>query len=69
LDHPHYTRPPEVEGLSVPEVLMSGDHRKIALWRRKQSLGRTYLRRPELLEKMNLSEEDNALLENFISEI
>lgn len=68
LDYPHYTRPAEIEGHCVPEVLMSGDHRKIALWRRKQSLGRTYLRRPELLGKMSLSDEDIMLLASFISE-
>ena len=68
LDYPHYTRPAEIEGHAVPEVLMSGDHGKIASWRRKQSLGRTYLRRPELLEKMSLSDEDIMLLESFLED-
>jgi tRNA (guanine37-N1)-methyltransferase len=68
LDYPHYTRPAEIEGQAVPEVLMSGDHGKIASWRRKQSLGRTYLRRPELLEKMSLSDEDIMLLESFLED-
>lgn len=68
LDYPHYTRPAELEGRAVPEVLMSGDHGKIALWRRQQSLGRTYLRRPELLEKISLSDEDIMLLERFLED-
>jgi tRNA (guanine37-N1)-methyltransferase len=68
LDYPHYTRPAQIEGHAVPEVLMSGNHGKIASWRRKQSLGRTYLRRPELLEKMSLSDEDIMLLESFLED-
>jgi tRNA (guanine37-N1)-methyltransferase len=68
LDYPHYTRPAEFEGHAVPEVLMSGDHGKIALWRRQQSLGRTYLRRPEFLETMSLSDEDIMLLEMFLED-
>ena len=68
LDYPHYTRPAEIEGHAVPEVLMSGNHGKIASWRRKQSLGRTYLRRPELLENMSLSDEDIILLESFLED-
>jgi len=68
LDCPHYTRPEEVEGLQVPSVLLSGDHRAIARWRRKQSLGRTWLRRPELLEKLDLDEESKTLLAEFIKE-
>jgi len=68
LDYPHYTRPAEIEGHAVPEVLMSGNHGKIDSWRRKQSLGRTYLRRPELLEKMSLSDEDIMLLESFLED-
>ena len=68
LDYPHYTRPAEIEGHAVPAVLTSGDHGKIASWRRKQSLGRTYLRRPELLEKMSLSDEDIMLRESFLED-
>ena len=68
LDYPHYTRPAQIEGHAVPEVLMSGNHGKIASWRRKQSLGRTYLRRPKLLEKMSLSDEDIMLLESFLED-
>jgi tRNA (guanine37-N1)-methyltransferase len=65
LDCQHYTRPEEVEGLAVPPVLLSGDHRAIERWRRKQSLGRTWLRRPELLEKLALDTESEALLAAF----
>lgn len=68
LDYPHYTRPEEVEGQVVPPVLLSGDHRAINRWRRKQSLGRTWLRRPELLEKLALDEESETLLAAFIDE-
>ncbi len=62
LEHPHYTRPPEFEGRSVPEVLLSGDHAKVARWRREQSLRRTLARRPELLESADLDGADRAFL-------
>lgn len=68
LDHPHYTRPEELNDQSVPEVLLGGDHEAIRQWRLKQSLGRTWLRRPDLLEKEQLSDEQQALLEQFIAE-
>lgn len=68
LDHPHYTRPEEIEGRQVPAILVSGDHKAIERWRLKQALGRTWLRRPDLLGKRQLSEEDRALLEEFIRE-
>ena len=68
LDCQHYTRPEKVEGLEVPPVLLSGDHGAIARWRRKQSLGRTWLRRPELLQRMDLDTESKALLAEFIQE-
>jgi tRNA (guanine37-N1)-methyltransferase len=68
LDCPHYTRPEEVEGLQVPPVLLSGDHGAIEQWRRKQSLGRTWLRRPDLLEGLQLDEESIALLAEFKAE-
>lgn len=68
LDCPHYTRPEEIAGLRVPDVLLSGHHGQIARWRRKQALGRTWLRRPELLERQTLSDEDNDLLQEFIRE-
>jgi len=68
LDCPHYTRPEDVDGLTVPPVLLSGDHGAIARWRRKQSLGRTWLRRPELLENLQLDAESKALLAEFKAE-
>ena len=68
LDYPHYTRPEEIDGKRVPEVLMCGDHAAIRRWRRKQALGRTWLRRPELLEKLELSVDERILLHEFISE-
>jgi tRNA (guanine37-N1)-methyltransferase len=68
LDCPHYTRPEEIAGLRVPDVLLSGHHGDIAKWRRKQALGRTWLRRPEIVEKQELSDEDQLLLDEFIRE-
>jgi len=68
LDCQHYTRPEEVEGLVVPPVLLSGDHRAIERWRKQQSLGRTWLRRPELLDKLALDTESEALLAAFKDE-
>lgn len=65
LDCPHYTRPECYKGRSVPQVLISGDHRKIARWRRMQALGRTWERRPELLNMSNLAAEERALLEEY----
>lgn len=65
LDCPHYTRPEVYEGMAVPEVLLSGHHENIRRWRLKQALGRTWLRRPELLEGRNLSSEEARLLEEF----
>lgn len=68
LDCPHYTRPSEIEGRGVPEVLLSGDHDAIRQWRLKQSLGRTWLRRPDLLAVKPLDTEKTRLLEEFIIE-
>ena len=68
LDYPHYTRPEELEGRRVPEVLLSGDHAAIRRWRLQQALGRTWQRRPELLEKLELSADERALLDEFIHE-
>lgn len=68
LDCPHYTRPEEFAGQRVPEVLLSGNHELIRRWRLKQSLGRTWLRRPELLEGLTLSKEQQQLLAEFIRE-
>ena len=65
LDHPHYTRPEVYENEGVPPVLLSGNHADIARWRLKQALGRTWLRRPDLLEKRKLSREEARLLEEF----
>ncbi len=65
LDCPHYTRPEVYEGVPVPAVLMSGNHAEIERWRLKQSLGRTWSRRPELLAKLKLSAEQQALLEEY----
>ncbi|GMG75704.1 MULTISPECIES: tRNA (guanosine(37)-N1)-methyltransferase TrmD [Priestia] len=62
LEHPHYTRPADFRGLMVPEVLMSGNHKKIEQWRQKESLKRTLLRRPDMLEKMELTEEQKKLV-------
>ena len=62
LEYPQYTRPPEFRGLRVPEVLLSGDHRAIARWRREESLRRTLERRPDLLSSADLSESDRAFL-------
>jgi len=67
LEYPHYTRPPEFRGWRVPEILLSGDHAKIAKWRHEQSLLRTLERRPDLLDTASLSEEDMAFLENMKS--
>ncbi|MFZ5589923.1 MAG: tRNA (guanosine(37)-N1)-methyltransferase TrmD [Pseudomonadota bacterium] len=68
LDTPHYTRPEEIGGLRVPEVLLGGDHQAIARWRQKQALGRTWLRRPDLIEKLELSAQQRRLLDEFIQE-
>ena len=68
LDCPHYTRPPEFRGLTVPEVLTSGNHAAIERWRRKQALGRTWERRRDLLEGRELSAEDRRLLEDYLRE-
>jgi len=62
LEYPHYTRPPEFRGLRVPDVLLSGDHARIAKWRRQQALLRTRQRRPDLLMKADLSDSDRAFL-------
>lgn len=69
LDHPHYTRPEAFEGQKVPAVLLSGDHQAVARWRLKQALGRTWLRRPDLLSRLTLSVEQRRLLEEFKSEM
>jgi tRNA (guanine37-N1)-methyltransferase len=68
LDHPHFTRPAEVGGRVVPEVLLSGDHARIRRWRRKESLRATRERRPDLLERAALSAADQALLREIENE-
>jgi tRNA (guanine37-N1)-methyltransferase len=66
LDCPHYTRPEVIDGRVVPPVLMSGDHEQIRRWRLKQALGRTWSRRPDLLQDRGLSDEEQALLDDYI---
>ena len=68
LDYPHYTRPEEIDGKRVPDVLISGNHSLIDRWRRKQALGRTWQRRPDLLEALQLDAEQQELLIEFITE-
>ena len=68
LDCPHYTRPENLDGMDVPAVLLSGDHEKIRLWRLQQSIGRTFLRRPEIFENLALTAEQTALLAQFVNE-
>lgn len=65
LDCPHYTRPEEYEGRRVPQVLLNGHHKEIEQWRLKQSLGRTWLRRPDLLQGRQLNRQQQALLDEF----
>jgi tRNA (guanine37-N1)-methyltransferase len=66
LEYPQYTRPFNFKGSSVPEVLLSGNHSAISLWRRKEALRRTAVRRPDLLAKASLSKEDKKLLEEIL---
>jgi tRNA (guanine37-N1)-methyltransferase len=65
LEYPHYTRPPDFEGLEVPEVLLSGDHARIAAWRRREALARTLERRPDMLEHADLTDEDRRILDEL----
>ncbi len=66
LDCPHYTRPESLSGRQVPDVLLSGDHKKIAIWREQQALGRTAERRPDLLAKLRLTDAQQALLDKYL---
>ena len=68
LDYPHFTRPEVIDGLRVPESLLGGNHAEIRRWRAKQALGRTWLRRPDLLQALELDHEQQALLDEFIRE-
>jgi tRNA (guanine37-N1)-methyltransferase len=69
LDCPHYTRPENLDGELVPKVLLSGDHKKIKQWRLQQSLGRTWQRRPELLNDLALTEEQQKLLDLYLQSL
>ena len=68
LDYPHYTKPEKINGMKIPDVLISGNHEKIEIWRRKQALGLTWRKRPELLKNVKLSKEDDKLLKEYILE-
>jgi tRNA (guanine37-N1)-methyltransferase len=67
LDYPQYTRPETEDGLTVPEILMSGDHGQIARWRKMQSLGRTYEKRPDLITGRMLTDEEKQLLDEYVA--
>ena len=69
LEYPHYTRPAIVDGMSVPDVLLSGDHGEIARWRRKERLRRTLIKRPDLFKTLSLTEEDKKLIMEIKQEI
>jgi tRNA (guanine37-N1)-methyltransferase len=69
LEYPHYTRPPDFRGWTVPDVLLSGDHARIQRWRHEQALRRTFLRRPDLLLQQTLSEADRLVLSQFAQEL
>ena len=68
LDYPHYTRPEEIEGIKVPEVLLSGNHKAINEWRFKQSIGKTFDKRPDLIKKINLTDEEKEMLSEYIKD-
>ncbi|GAB4399261.1 MAG: tRNA (guanosine(37)-N1)-methyltransferase TrmD [Anaerolineales bacterium] len=65
LEYPHYTRPPEFRGSKVPDVLLSGDHKKIDKWRREQALKRTFRKRPDMLERAELTKDDKKFLDGL----
>jgi tRNA (guanine37-N1)-methyltransferase len=69
LEYPHYTKPSEYRGWKVPEILLSGDHAKIDKWRREQALTRTFNKRPDMLEKAELSEKDKKLIQGLRSKV
>lgn len=69
LDYPHYTRPEKIAGMKVPEVLMSGNHQRIEQWRAKQALGRTWQRRPDLLDQLELTQQQFDLLKQYQQEL
>ena len=68
LDHPHYTRPEQASGLSVPGVLVGGNHEEIRRWRLQQALGRTWQRRPDMIDRLQLDTDQAALLDEFIEQ-
>lgn len=68
LEFPQYTRPEEIDGQHVPAVLLSGDHKAILRWRRKQALGRTWQKRPDLFQQKELTEEERRLLDEYLDE-
>ena len=69
LEYPHYTRPAEYRGWKVPEVLMNGNHKEINLWRRKQALKRTLLKRPDLIKTAELDKQDFKILSELVEEL
>ena len=69
LEYPHYTRPPEFRGWKVPEILLSGDHARIDRWRREKALERTLRKRPDMIEKAELSEKDKKFVEGLRSKV
>ncbi len=69
FDYPHYTRPPEFKGIKVPDILLSGNHQEIKKWRKKEALKKTFIKRPDLINKEDLSLEDRKLLEEIILDI
>ena len=69
LEYPHYTKPSEFRGWKVPDILLSGDHAKIDKWRREQALTRTFNKRPDMLEKAELNNEDKKIVERLLSKI
>lgn len=68
LDHPHYTRPETIDGMSIPPVLQSGDHAAISAWRQKESLGKTWQKRPDLLKRRILNDDERKQLQLYIEE-
>ena len=69
MDHPHYTRPEIIRDKEVPKVLLSGDHKAIKRWRLKQSIVRTFKKRPDLLKKRKLSKDEQLLLDEYLEEL
>ena len=68
LDYPQYSRPETINGISVPNVLLNGNHKEIRRWRRKMSLGITFSKRPDLLKNVKLTKEDDKLLKEYVNE-